>query len=293
MKHRSLKALVIIISSSVLLANLSFADNGKPDLWKIQKNGTTSYLFGSIHMGSEDMYPLSDAVQQAYASTKHLAVEIDIIPGEEMKLVPLIQKYGLNMTVPLEKRLSASGLAIYKKACKEQSLPCLQFSVYRGWMASAQLSVIQMQKLGYQEALGIDKHFLTLAHKSKKSIISLETPELQFSLLGGFDQALQELMLIQALQAKNEDYTDLFNAWKTGDDQKLIALFQKGAEDPAVQAMYLKLFDQRNFKMADKITENSASKQSLFVVVGAGHMIGKNGLVNLLAKKGFKVTQIQ
>jgi len=291
MKHRSIKALVATFG--MLLASVLFADNGKPDLWKIQKNGTTSYLFGSIHMGSEDMYPLSDAVQKAYASTKHLVVEIDIIPGEEMKLMPLIQKHGLNMTVPLEKRLSTSGLAIYQKACKEQALPCAQFAPYRGWMVSAQLSVMQMQKLGYKENLGIDKHFLSLARKAKKSIISLETPELQFSLLGGFDQALQELMLIQTLQAKDEDYTDLFKAWKTGDDEGLIAMFQKGAEDPAVKAMYLKLFDQRNFKMADKIAKNSAEKQSLFVVVGAGHMIGKNGLVSLLTKDGFRVTQIQ
>ncbi len=291
MKCNSIKIFIAICATCI--TSLSFADNGKPDLWKVEKNGTTSYLFGSIHMGSQDMYPLSDAVKNAYTLANKLAVEIDLVPGEEMKLMPLIQKHGLNMTIPLEKRLSADGLATYQQACKEKALPCNQFSPYRGWMLSAQLAVLQMQKLGYKEDLGIDKHFLALAHKSNKPVLGLETAEMQFGLLGGLDQNLQELMLIQTLQATDEEYKSLFKAWKTGDDQALTAMFQKGAEDPKVKAMYLKIFDQRNFKMAEKIANNSALKQSLFVVVGAGHMIGKNGLVDLLAKKGFKITQVQ
>ncbi|MCF6192749.1 MAG: TraB/GumN family protein [Kangiellaceae bacterium] len=292
MKLKPLYKLAVTVIA-LLTTGFSNADNGKPDLWKVEKNGVTSYLFGSIHIGSENMYPLSSIVTNAYTNADHLAVEIDLKPGEEMKMVPLVQKYGLDLTKPIEQRLSPEGLVIYQKACKERALPCAQFAPFRGWLLSAQLTVLQMQKLGYKEELGIDKHFLNMAHKANKSVISLESAQMQFELLGGLDQETQEIMLIQSLQATTEDIEALFAAWQTGDDKAMLEMFQQGADNPKIKAMYLKLFDKRNIKMAKKIDHNASAKKSLFVVVGAGHIIGKNGLVDLLTKDGFKATQLQ
>lgn len=291
MKRLLVKSLAL--TASLLLTGHLMADNGKPDLWKVEQNGNASYIFGSIHLGSEDMYPLSKAVKGAYNNTNTLVVEIDLKPGDEVKMVPLVQKYGLDLAVPLEKRLSTKTLAIYKKVCMEKSLPCEQFAPFKAWLLSAQLSVMSMQQLGYKEGLGIDKHFLALAHQSKKDVISLETAESQFQVLGGFNQQQQEMMLVESLQAKKEDFVGLFNAWKTGDDKSLISMFLKDIDRPGAREMYNALFDDRNFKMVAKIAKNISANKSLFVVVGAGHVVGKNGLVDLLTKKGFKLTQIQ
>ena len=97
----------------ILLAASVSADNGKPDLWKVEKGGKSSYLFGSIHLGSEDMYPLSKKVKDAYNQAENLVVEIDLKPGDEQKLLPIIQKLGVDMTSTLESRLSPETLAIY------------------------------------------------------------------------------------------------------------------------------------------------------------------------------------
>ena len=284
---------IAVIIFTLPIACFLNADNGKPDLWKIEQNGVTSYLFGSIHIGTESMYPLSSAVSNAYSSADYLVVEIDLKPGDEVKMMPLVQKYGLDMSTPIEQRLSSKGLAIYQKACKQRALPCAQFALFRGWLLSTQLTLLQMQKLGYKEELGIDKHFLNLAHKSNKPVISLESAQLQFELMGGLDQETQEMMLIQSLQATRQDIEALFTAWKTGDDEAMLKMFMQGAENPKIKAMYLKLFDERNFKMVKKIANNVSANKSQFIVVGAGHIIGKNGLVNLLIKNGFKATQLQ
>jgi len=284
------------ISFTIITLSISSspsADNGKPDLWKVEKNRVTSYLFGSIHIGSEDMYPLSSAVTSAYKDASYLAVEIDLKPGSEMRMLPLVQKHGLDMTTPLEQRLSPEGLAIFRKTCKERALACAQFAPFRGWLLSAQLTVLQMQKLGYKEELGIDKYFLNMAHKANKPVISLESAQMQIELMGTFDQQTQELMLVQSLQATTQEIEGLFTAWKTGDDKAMLDMFMQGASDPKIKAMYLKLFDERNFKMVDKIDKNVSANKSLFVVVGAGHIIGRNGLLDLLTKAGFKVTQVE
>ena len=281
------------ISILLLTANHLFADNGQPDLWQVEKNGNTSYLFGSIHLGSPEMYPLSDAVYKAYSSTEHLMVEIDLKPEDEAKMLPLIKKYGFNPKVPLEKRLSREGLALYKQICLKESLPCQKFSTYQAWFLSVQLSLMNMQKLGFQDELGIDKHFLKKAHQTNRNVSSLETAESQFKLLGGFNQQQQESMLLQSLQMEEEDFIGLFDAWKSGDDDAMSTMFQVDFEQSDAKAMHKALFDDRNINMTRKISENINANKSLFVVVGAGDIIGEMGIVKLLRKAGFKLVQIQ
>ncbi len=283
----------LIINILLLSTTHLLSDNGQPDLWQVEKDGNISYLFGSIHLGSDDMYPLSEAVYKAYTSTDHLMVEIDLKPEDGAKILPLIQKYGFDATVPLEKRLSPEGLALYKQACLKKSLPCQQFSTYQAWFLSVKLSLMSMQQLGYRDDLGIDKHFLAKAHQSNRNVISLETAESQFKLLGGFDQQQQESMLLQSLQMTKEDFVGLFDAWKSGDDDAMLTMFQADFEQSGAKAMYKALFDDRNINMANQISEYIKANKSLFVVVGAGHIIGENGIVELLRKEGFKLVQIQ
>jgi uncharacterized protein YbaP (TraB family) len=283
----------LFVTIFLLTANNLLADNGQPDLWQIEKNGKISYLFGSIHLGSNDMYPLSDVVNKAYARSEHLVVEINLRPDAQASMQPLVQKYGFNLTVPLEKRLSPKGLIIYQQACQKKPLPCQQFSSYQAWFLSVQLSLMSMQKLGYKDELGIDKHFLALAHQSKKDIISLESAESQFKLLDSFNQQQQESMLIQSLQATKKDFISLFDAWKTGDEDALLSMFQADYTQPEDKAIYEALFDERNIKMVKQISENLNAGKSLFVVVGAGHIIGENGIVDLLKKEGYSLAQIQ
>lgn len=269
------------------------ADNGKPDLWKVEKDGKSSYLFGSIHLGSEDMYPLSKKVKDAYNQAEHLVVEIDLKPGDEQKLVPIIQKLAVDMTSTLESRLTPETLAIYKKACTEKQLPCSQFSPLKKWFVSLQLQLMLIQQLGYKEELGIDKHFLDLAHKSNKSVVSLETVDAQLKLLSGFNQQEQELMLLQSLEATKEEMESLFIAWKTGDDAAMVEMFTEGLDNASAQAIYDAMFIDRNIEMAKNIQTMLTENKSLFVVVGAGHIVGEKGLVDLFTKSGYKLTQLQ
>ncbi|MDH5433332.1 MAG: TraB/GumN family protein [Gammaproteobacteria bacterium] len=274
-------------SSSVL------ADNGKPDFWKVENNDVTAYIFGSIHMGNEAMYPLPQEIQNAYHASKALVVEVNLTPQVQAEMMGLIQKYGMDMQVSMDKRLSAEGFAVFQKACKEKQLPCHIFNISKPWLASQQISVMDMQLLGYKEELGIDRYFLSMAQKTTKEIISLETAEDQLQIMDGFSEQQQEMMLMNAIKAKPEDYKALFDAWQNGDDNAMISTFKKDLEQPGAKEMYLKLFDERNVKMADKIAKLINSKKPVFVVVGAGHVVGENGLVNLLKEKGFKLTQLQ
>jgi len=284
---------VFIIVFVALSAGTSLADNQKPDLWKIEKDGKISYLFGSIHAGSQDMYPLSKTVMGAYDQTESLVVEVDVTAVDQAVMAQKFQQYGMNTSLPIEQRLSPATLEIYKQSCQAKTMPCEHFTAFKPWALSTVLLISKMQQLGYTPELGIDKHFLTLAHKADKNIISLETMESQLKWLSGFNQIQAERMLVESLQVNKKHIDDLFNAWKSGDDKFLLGYYTKGSEFPEIKKMYELLLDQRNFKMVSNISQLIASNKSLFVVVGAMHMVGKNGIVNLLKKEGFKVSQIQ
>ncbi len=283
----------LIMAAITLFTMTVSADNGKPDLWKIEKGSNSSYLFGSIHLGSEDMYPLSKTVKDAYNQAQNLVVEIDLKPGDQEKLMPLVQQLAINLNSPIESRLSPETLAIYRKACTQKSLPCAQFAPYEAWFLSLQLQLMMIQQLGYKEALGIDKHFLDLAHQSNKNVISLETADAQLKMLSGFNQKQQELMLVQSLEVDAKEMESLFKAWKTGDDDKILDMFAKDLDKEGAQGIFDAMIIDRNIEMAKNIQKMLEANKSLFVVVGAGHIVGDKGLVDLLKKAGYKLTQLQ
>lgn len=277
----------------LLLTFGAFADNGKPDLWQFEKSGVKNYLFGSIHLGSDDMYPLSKTVKRAYKATDELVVEFDFRPEDGAKMIALFQKYGFDRQSTLESRLSHKGKEIYKSYCVKHALPCKQFAPYKAWFLSIQVMAKKLHDLGYREELGIDKHFLEQAHEMNKSVFSLESPEMQFSMLANFTNQQQEAMLIQMLESDDKQFTDMFDAWKTGNDGALIRMLKKDIDKPGMKDMYKQMLDDRNFNMVDNIEKQNKTGKSLFVVVGAGHIIGQKGLVNLLRDKGYQLTQLQ
>ena len=291
MKNLLIK-LFAVVFTLVFTVSVS-ADNQKPDLWKVEKDGVASYLFGSIHAGSKDMYPMSPMVMDAYNKTSSLVVEVDLASVDQAQMAQKFQKYGMNPSTPLEARLSPETLKTYKESCSTQSLPCQQFAPFKPWALSTVVLMMKMQQLGYTPDLGIDMHFLKLAHSSNKNIINLETVDSQLKLLSSFNQAQEEKMLVDSLKADKKQIDELFNAWKNGDDNVLMDYYTKGAEIPEIKDMYVKMLDVRNIQMVASLSNFLDKKQSLFVVVGAMHMIGEKGIVNLLREKDYSVIQIQ
>jgi len=298
MKHSSntvqqcITKLLLILSFTFSVSSV-LADNGKPDLWSFEKDGKLSYLFGSIHLGLEDMYPLSDAVNKAYNSVDALTVEFDFKPEDQVKMLPLITQYGVDRTSQLEQRLSPKTRAVYQKACKEQQLPCEQFAPLKPWLASLQIAIMNVKKLGYKAELGIDQHFMSMAHAENKPVISLESMDSQIQMLVGLTEAQQELMLVQTLEETGDFLKELLTAWKTGDDSTMSKLLTSDMDNPDAQLMHKAIFDDRNVAMANGVMTQIEQGKTLLVVVGAGHIIGENGIVELLKKNGYRVKQVQ
>ena len=266
-------------------------------LWKAAAAGSTLYFMGSIHFGTPEMYPLSSAVMQAFTQADVLVVEADVLAADPQQLAGIVADKAmyqdgssLQGTLPagLWRRLAdvTAGMGVPASLLKQQ----------KPWFASMTLTALALRQSGFNEELGVDYHFLKLAKQQRKRVIELESVEQQLDLFDRFSQQEQIVMLEQTLDdiARGPQFLrQMLAAWKTGDETRLDDLLNEEYRTAkTAQRLYRILIVDRNTLMADKIAAMMQRGGTYFVVVGAGHLVGKESVVNLLRRKGYQLEKL-
>ena len=262
-------------------------------IWKVSSRRSTIYLLGSIHVGSSDMYPLPRHIEEAFRQSSVLVVEVDLNKIDRSKLEPLLMAKGMYpLHDSLWNHVSPETKTLVTRFCDENGLPSAAFSRVKPWLATVMASMLPMQASGMTPELGIDQHFLNLAGNTMR-VEQLETAEWQLRLLADTPERQQEQYLASTLKsaaASQQVVNEFKSAWMTGDADRLDSLVS-GALDGASD-LQNKMFGDRNPHMADVAEQCLRNNQRCFVVVGAGHLVGHEGVVRLLQARGFKVEQL-
>ena len=291
-----LLAVFLAIVAGAPLAAQAPPDPGKLFLWEAVGEKGKAYLLGSIHLAREDLYPLDAVIESAFTESETLVVEVDLNQLDDGALQ--LQFLGAGIYGDgrsLESELSSDALDKLRSFLKERGVPFGPFSMMKPWLAAISVTAMEMLKLGYKAEFGIDKHFLDRAEREDKPVSALESADFQIRLLSDFSEELQELFLSQTLEdaARISDVVDkLVNAWKRGDAETIEELILEAADDARMKPLYDKFFYRRNVDMATKIANLLDSGGSLFVVVGAGHLVGDEGIIQLLGDREFDVNQV-
>lgn len=282
----------------LFVASNSFAANDKAFAWQVSSENATLYLMGSIHFADKSFYPLRQDLEEAFARSDYLVVELDINkvkPGEYNSLIA-------------EKGIYTNGKTIRDAISDEtwqqlsQQLQQLNISYdavkhYKPGVLVLTLTAMQVMQMGFDPELGIDAYFLSKAVSSKK-IMELESLQQQINLF--IDIPDGELLLKESLYSMSEAETmmaEMVQYWKQGDVEQMNKLLFEDTLNkyPAFKTVYESLFYQRNRRMVAKINamlqRESRQKEYYFVVVGSGHLIGEQGIVNELRKSGYQVTR--
>lgn len=280
------------------LAAIQIVDSGKVFLWKVtskkKKHKGEVWLTGSVHLGLKDMYPLAAPIARAFEGADALVVEADLAaPGAEkdaaakmMEIARLPEGQTLSSLLPERADEIKAILAPYM-------IPMVVADTLKPFMVSMMLSLLELQWAGWDPALGIDRHFLDQA-RGAKEIVELESAAMQVQIFADLDMEVQVAMLNASL-----DFHGYANQWTTlaweaiaaGDTAALLALAElegSGADDPALEAFNTALLDTRNVGMADLIVKHiTKGEGTWFVVVGALHVPGDKGLLDLLDDRRF------
>jgi uncharacterized protein YbaP (TraB family) len=163
------------------------------------------------------------------------------------------------------------------------------------WFLALTLTSLELLKLGFDPNYGIDRYFLSKAAGTKK-ILELESLDFQLNLFSTFSDREQELFLlytIKNLSVLEQESDGLVSTWQSGDLNGMESIISKGLlEDIDISSLYEKLLYERNRNMTSKIEEFLITGETYFVVVGAGHLVGKKGILDILKSKGYPVEQL-
>lgn len=275
-----------------------FFKDGNHLLWKVSDENSSVWLFGSIHFADSSFYPLPSEIENAFRNSTALAVEMDISDSETQdKTAEEFLKEGmftdgrtLKDVLPdsLWKTLDSISTTLGMKT--ENFLPM------RPWMAATIIASAAIASTGIQQELGIDMVMLDSAYAQGKEIIALETPEEQVESLSK-SEGPEETDGIAYLESTFREYSKLnqmikevISAWKRADVvslQKSLSADQNMNESE--KRLNERMFNQRNKKMKKEILNFLENDKQVFVVVGVGHLILENNLLEMLSENGLKI----
>jgi len=266
----------------------------KSFLWKVQSKSATVYVLGSLHALKKEVYPLPEKIEDAFSKSDVLAVEANIneLPLED--ITGMIEKAVYRGNEGVKDHLSKETYELAEARLNRFGMPIELFQKSKPWFLGLMITALEMQRLGFDPEYGIDNHFLRKAVGGKR-IVELESIAYQMNLLGALSERDQESFLLYTLRdldILSKEMDGLTKAWSTGDTGAMESIVLRGAEDdPRVTSIYEKLIYERNNIMVSKIEGFLKTGGRYFVVVGAGHLVGKKGIIELMKNKGYSVEQ--
>ena len=279
----------------VLFTVLSFNSLAAPALYKVEKNGTSSYLFGTVHVGDASMKGLPANVTKAIDKSDEVIVEVDI-----SKLTPMqMQQRSMPFMMlsdgkTLQTELSKQNYTKLKDYFAKKSIDIAMFNGLKPWAVMVTMMQIEFQNAGYSDKTGIDKQVLSYAKEHNIKIGELETLEQQLQMFDGMALLSNEMIeeTFEQLADINTYFIKLVNAWKNGDMDKLTEYYNMSFDD----SNYGEISEQvmlvnRNAKWVEQLVPR-LTNEKLFVAVGALHLPEQHGLIRQLRSRGFDVTRL-
>lgn len=262
-----------------------------PALWVVKDEDTTVYLFGSVHILKPGLGWFDDGVKTAFDSSDQLVLELVEPPAAEVQA--LFGKLAMDQQgETLRSKMNDADRAVYEAAMGKLGIPAPAFDPFDPWAAAVTLSLVAMQKSGFDPNSGVEKQLTTAAKVSNKPIAGLETMEFQLGLFDTLPEAEQITFLVET--AKMIDDTSsmmdkMVAMWASAETESLGQLMNEGLTS---RTLYDALLTKRNANWAKWISARMAKPGVTFMAVGAGHLAGPTSVQNLLPAYGLSATRV-
>jgi uncharacterized protein YbaP (TraB family) len=286
----------LLFSLFITLSILSINSYAKSSVWKISKDGKYFYLGGTIHLLNPSDHPLPDEFTRAYKDSHKLIFETDIAESKS----PIFQQQFLaamtdNTGKTLPTTLNQETYRKLQKFLASRNIPIQRFTSFRPWAVGITLTLLEYQRLGMSPDYGVEEYFYQLATMDNKALGSLESLKEQISFLESMDNIEPNLMVNYTLRdlEKLPDLIHLIKSnWRNGDIEAFTdnaIIVQMKTEFPE---LYNTLLTNRNTHWMQDIAHLNNNDIIEFVLVGALHLNGEEGLLHQLRLANFEVVQL-
>ncbi len=278
------------------------AIGGEPSkglFYQVEGGENHAYLFGSVHLGKRDMYPLHDAVYEAFRDSDVLVLELDRSEMEKSETL-LMEKGTYDDDRTMTDLVSEETFEEVADIMEEYGISAQQVKQFKPWYAALMLEVLPEMRAGYTPELGLENYFLEKASNRDMEVLGLESAADQIEVFERLSDQSQVLYLESKLQTIHEGVVPLdqtISYWKEGDAEFFAQVREEsieGAETSSMQAFQLGLLDERDQQMSERIQDllHKHSDQTYFITVGALHLTGENSIVDVLEHNTYNLQQV-
>lgn len=261
-------------------------------LWRATAGDRSVYLLGSIHFMKRDSGPPAPAVERAYRASGTVVFETDI-EALDSAAFKLLEAGTLDDGTTLSDVVPAELYDQVETRLDELGMGLGTFAGMRPWMVALSLTSFELMRAGYLGSEGIDARFNARAAADGKRRLGLESVDEQVALFAGMsdDQAVEFLRYSLAeLDTAIPMVDDIVTAWSNGDAAALKRLLVEGFEGH--DRLFRRLVTERNRRWLPQIEALFDGDSDALVVVGSLHLVGDQGLVELLRAEGYRVDQL-
>ena len=263
-------------------------------VWRVTDGESTVYLGGTVHLLRPEDYPLPEEFYQAYEDSSELFFETDISSMNDLSVqAQMLQQLTYNDGRTLKDVLDTKAYAALKTYTAGVGMPPMMLEQFKPGMAISTLQVLEFQRMGFTPQ-GVDAFFNAQALTDGKSVGALETLDEQIGYLAAMGEGNESefiMMSLEDLDSTAELIDDIVEAWRAGDSEALRTLFIDDMLRRA-PAVYDSLLRQRNLRWVPQIEAMFNDLDTELVLIGAAHLVGADGLVELLRARGYDISKL-
>lgn len=287
---------IVFVMLSLLTAVTAAGDPGHPvSMWLVQGDNNRIYLLGSVHLLRREDHPLPGVIAAAYDDAEALYMEIDMDDLDAVAMQATINRLGmLDGEQSLRDMMGEELYAEAQTAAEALDIPLAMLEKTEPWFAALTVEQLVLTRIGFNPAYGIEMHMLSKAGEDGKQVHGFETIEQQLGLLDGLSLEAQRDLLMQTLDKGaniREIMDQLIEAWRIGNTEYLEN--QLLVEIAKYPELYEAIVADRNREWVNTIDNLLGDDQDYLVIVGALHLVGKDGVPALLEERGLGVSQMR
>ena len=264
-------------------------------LWAVEGEHNTVWLLGSVHVLRAGDATLPTAAEEAFDDAEQIVMEVDLdgADADPLALATAMQSQALLPEGQTLRSVLGSDYAAMNAQARQSGIDLASLDPFAPWLVAMAVLDQEMARRGYLPEHGVEQTLARRAARQGKPIEGLETAAEQFAMLASMPLPTQKRFLQMTLDESAEldqELADMLAAWRTGNTAALAAMLEQ--ESQTFPDLYRRLTVERNRAWVQQIDEMLESRDDYLVVVGALHLVGPESVVDLLRRRGHRVTQL-
>ena len=287
-----MKKLIMVLIITLVFSSTVYAESS---VWKLIADKGTFYLAGSCHVLRKSDYPLPEEFELAYGDVDQVIFETDLEALMRPDIQFLLMSKGMYTGgETLEKKLSKKTYESLVKFCNDKAIPIALFQSFKPWLLTMTLMAMELEKNGISPRDGVDLYFSNKAKNDGKNTGGLEDIHKHIELVSSMEEDLDESVIesfLQELEELQVIMDGLIKSWRAGDEAGIDKFISENMRKEYPE-LYKRLLADRNRDWIPHLEALMDSGKRTLVIVGVGHLVGEDSVINLLKSRGYKLKKM-